>query len=576
MSFRARLVLAFGVLAVGPLAVFAIGTREAAVGRLEDEYIRRVDVLIRVIETDLEEESESIAVRLRSLAQAILDDNRIRMALLQASGYERDYLLDYAGGAMKLAGLSMLQIQDGDGRILSSGHFRNEYDRLDPGLPEWLASAPGGAALTVVRAPDVSFLALVRADSLQLGDRRFTIIGGVDVDRPFLIRMAREGDLAVSLEYPGGLMSSNGELQRRLIEDPERTLAGVVMRQLPVTFLAAGGSASARFMVTHSRAPMVALRRTSSRWFLIGGSAAAVVALLLAAWLSARISRPIAALGRKATLLDLDRLDVDFGTDRTDEIGALSRRLGEMTDRMRDGAGALREAERRAAIGDLSRQVTHDIRNGLVPLRNVLQHLGQLSREEPSALPSVFDERRETLDSSLSYLESLAAGYGRLRRETTPERCDVNEIVRQLVDEAPRGDVIRYDLALDPNLPPVSADKLSIRRVLKNLVANAAESLEGAGGTVTISTGFSGDGHGERIRVSVGDTGVGMSSEQCERAFEPFYTTRESGTGLGLSIVRRLVTDLGGSVSVESRPGEGSIFMVDMPVDERTAVAPDR
>src|SRR5438046_10527350 len=104
---------------------------------------------------------------------------------------------------MRLAGLDVLQIQDANGRIVSSGHFRQEFDRLEPALPRLLASAPGGVALIRARTPEGAFLALARVDSLRLGAGRFTVVGGIAVDSAALARLARDTTLRVSLESPG-------------------------------------------------------------------------------------------------------------------------------------------------------------------------------------------------------------------------------------------------------------------------------------------------------------------------------------------------------------------------------------
>jgi len=108
----------------------------------------------------------------------------------------------------------------------------------------------------------------------------------------------------------------------------------------------------------------------------------------------------------------------------------------------------------------------------------------------------------------------------------------------------------------------VSADALVLRRVIENLVSNAVDSLDGKTGTVTVST--------ERakgtVRVAVSDTGRGMSKAELDRAFDDFYTTKPGGTGLGLSIVRRLVLDSSGTLKVETEPGKGSKFIVEIPI----------
>src|SRR5678815_470040 len=98
----------------------------------------------------------------------------------------------------------------------------------------------------------------------------------------------------------------------------------------------------------------------------------------------------------------------------TDEVGSLSRLLGDLVTRLRTSMTRVREAERRATVGDLSRQINHDIKNGLIPLRDVIRHLEQVERDERTALSAVFADRRPTVDASITYLETLAASYQRL------------------------------------------------------------------------------------------------------------------------------------------------------------------
>ena len=206
MTFRTRVLLAFAPVVLVPLLVFGIGVRRAVRDRLAAQYRRRVDALVAVIEEDLAQRSRAIGDRLGSLTGAALEDNHLRAAAVQA--VDRQYLLDYAGAAMRLAGLDMLQIQDANGRIVSSGHFRQEFDRLEPALPRLLATAPGGVALVRARTPEGAFLALARVDSLRLGGGRFTVVGGLAVDSAALARLARDTTLRVDLEYPGGVLAS--------------------------------------------------------------------------------------------------------------------------------------------------------------------------------------------------------------------------------------------------------------------------------------------------------------------------------------------------------------------------------
>src|SRR5205823_3206021 len=193
-------------------------------------------------------------------------------------------------------------------------------------------------------------------------------------------------------------------------------------------------------------------------------------------------------------------------------------------------------------IGDLARQVNHDVKNGLGPLRNVFRHLVQVAREDPATLPEVFGERQKTVESSISYLETLAANYARLYPQSERRPTDVNAVVRDAVGSQ----AVQTKLA--EGLPPVSADSLVLRRVIENLLSNAVEAVKDSAGSVTVATER---GNG-MVRISVSDTGRGMTKAELDRAFDDFYTTKPGGTGLGLSIVRRLVLDSNGSLKVET------------------------
>lgn len=496
MTFRTRLLVSFGVVVLVPLLVFGLGIRREMSRRVTAEYEQRVAALAGVIRADIARETDRIAARLAGLKSSLAADNRFRAAMLAGRGENWGYVLDYTGDAMRLAGLDVLQIQDGEGRVLSSGHFRNEYDRLGPSIT--------GAALVRVATAEGSFLALVANDSLRIAGRPIKLLGGIAVDSLFLARLARDPAFTVTVVLPSDSVAAPDSAARLVAE---LTLPYVDAVDGP------GRNERARIVISHSADLLGALRRNVNTWFAAAVLIAALVALLLAGWLSTRISEPLEA--------------------------------------------GMREMERRVAIGDLARQVNHDVKNGLAPLRNVFRHFTQIARDEPAKLPAVFTERQSTVESSISYLETLAANYARLSPQSERRPTDVNVVVREAVAGAGS---VRTALAV--GLPPVSADALVLRRVVENLLSNAVDSLEGKAGTVMVTTER---GNGT-VRISVSDTGRGMTKSEVDRAFDDFYTTKPGGTGLGLSIVRRLVLDSNGSLKVETEPGKGSKFIVEIPI----------
>jgi signal transduction histidine kinase len=550
MSFRARLFLAFAVAVILPLAALAFGVRRQMERRLGEEYERRVEGAAAALRADLDHEGKDVGTRLAALTDELRSDNRFRLAVTQQDPGARRELLDWAGGAMRQSGLAVLELQDSAGRVLSSGHFRNEFDRIRPVPAALLTLSAATPTLLRARTPEGSLLALGRMDSVRVAGRSFALLGGAAADR-LLPASGSDGDPALHLTLPG--------------DQPVGLARGDVAREIVIPFadLAAGARPdSARVMVVQSGATLAAVRRGLDAWFIGALGLSLALGLLAAAWLSGRVSRPLRDLAARTEAVDLDRLDQDFPSDRGDEIGALSRVLGAMTARLRSGAARLREAERRIALGDLARQVNHDIKNGLAPIRHVLHHLDEVARDKPSELAAIYGERRATLDSSVTYLDTLARNYARLTPSLSRERCDVNAVVGDVIRAArdSRGP-IRAEVT--PDLPAVSADRIVLRRIVENLVGNAVDT----GGAVTVTTARSARDGGRGVTVVVADTGPGMTREQLDRAFDGFYTTKDGGTGLGLSIVRRLVLDLGGTLRVDTGPGEGTRMTVELPAE---------
>jgi signal transduction histidine kinase len=580
VSFRTRLWLAVAAVALVSLAVLAVGLRRELSIRLSADYARRVEATVLAIEDDLRVQGDAVTERLIALGGALQADNRFRLAAVAGAESERPYLLDYAGTMIGLSGLSVLQIQDEAGRIVSSGHFRNEHGRPAPALVDRLMADPDAVVFVLARTADRRFLALTRGVAVRFGGRRFTLVGGMTLDERFFGRLARDREVGVSLLYQGLETVSEPDPPA-----PSSAVAGQdggdgagpdgpddpadpVVGRLVVPVIGADGEvplvAEAEVLVTLSGSALQALLGRVDSWFVGTAVATAVAALLMAAWLSSRISRPLAELADMTAVLDLDRLDIEFEPRGGDEVSTLSGVLGDLTARLRSSARRLREAEHRAVVGQMARQVTHDIKNGLIPLRNVFRHLSQVEAGDPAALATVFGERRGTIDASIDYLETLATNYGRLSPPPDLRLCDLNAVVEE-VKRLSGDEDVRLLARLADDLPRILADPVALRRILENLVGNAVDSLADGRGTVTVTTERL-DGPEERaVKLTVADTGCGMSEAETQNIFTDFYSTKTGGTGLGLSIVRRLVLDLQGTVRVASQPGVGTEVTVQMP-----------
>jgi signal transduction histidine kinase len=302
-------------------------------------------------------------------------------------------------------------------------------------------------------------------------------------------------------------------------------------------------------------------------WFIVVILVALAATAAVAFWLASLLSRPITSLAAAAAQVDLNNPGHDFlGGERDDEVGVLARRLGSMVHRLRGSAVRTRDAERRATVGELARQVNHDIKNGLTPIRNVVRHLAQLAQDNPEKLPTAFLERKDTLVSSVEYLDSLSRSYARLSPKLNATSCDAKTVIGEVVASAAAlGESVKPTMEVSGNLPRLKADAAVLRRMLENLVGNAVDAASETSGRVVVRAGPVNGSAGTGVRITVSDSGKGMTQNQLKLAFDDFYTTKEGGTGLGLSVVRRLVGDLGGVLRIETKPGVGTDVTLELP-----------
>jgi len=573
MSLRLRILLVSVLLAVVPLAAAILLLGRGVEDEFTEQDTARVEHRLQLLLDDLDRRDARLAARLDALAETITADNRFRLAALEERDDLRAYLHDYAPRQLALMDLDLLFIQDGEGTVVSSGHFRDAYGQQQPGLARLVGAARGGRALASARSPEGVFLAQVRTRPFHLGEHTWHLVAGLRLDPEALIDRAQDPDLTVILAWPGAPEGTLPPEEKAVIaREMQLRRAGHIVRTRHLPLVHEGHLADAWLLVSHDR---VSLRRfvdgveSRLRIILI---VAAVLSVGLATLLANQVSLPLRRLARGTRDLDLDRLDTRFPAGGRDEVGQLARLLNELLERLQLGVARLRRAEHRATLGEVARQVNHDIRNGITPLRNVLQHLGQVADEDPARLAGVFAERRANLAEGLTYLEDLAGHYARLSPADERRPCRLDElcaaVVAQFPPRAPGS--ARPEARVEPGLPPVLADPVSLRRILDNLLRNALESLPGGDGRVTVTARRARDETlGEdRILLEIADDGAGITPEHRERIFDDFFTTRPGGTGLGLSNVRRLVGDLGGRIEVTSQPGRGTTVTVSLPLPD--------
>ncbi|OGK99735.1 MAG: hypothetical protein A3E31_04985 [Candidatus Rokubacteria bacterium RIFCSPHIGHO2_12_FULL_73_22] len=215
-----------------------------------------------------------------------------------------------------------------------------------------------------------------------------------------------------------------------------------------------------------------------------------------------------------------------------------------------------------AAIGELAANIAHEINNPLTSVLGFASYLaeriplGQSMREELDLIQEEAGRARDIVRDLLHFSR---------QREFVPQIIDLNVVLEQTVGMVRRQgvlDAITLQEEYAPELPPVEVDATRIKQVFLNLINNAVYVMK-KGGTLTLRSSQQGD----MVQVEVADTGGGIAPEHLDRIFEPFFTTKPdvSGTGLGLSVSLGIVQSHGGTIEVQSEPGQGSTFTVKLP-----------
>jgi two-component system nitrogen regulation sensor histidine kinase NtrY len=323
------------------------------------------------------------------------------------------------------------------------------------------------------------------------------------------------------------------------------------------------GDLLAILLVGGSRADLL-LESFIRRLGLGVGAAGVLLALVLAWWATARITRPVHELADAAREVAAGNWRAHVDVRSGDEIGELAAAFNQMTRELLDQRERLVQSERVAAWRELARRLAHELKNPLFPLQITIENMQRARDRYPDQFDEVFRESCQTLLAELANLKSIVSRFSDFSKMPQPERqpVDLNGLVREVMKlfEAQLAEQnVTPRVELDANLPAAEADPAQIRRALQNLVLNALDAMP-SGGALTVRTARAGGG----LRIEVADTGSGLTPEECGRLFTPYYTTKQHGTGLGLAIVQSVVSDHGGTITVESQPGKGATFRIEL------------
>lgn len=309
-----------------------------------------------------------------------------------------------------------------------------------------------------------------------------------------------------------------------------------------------------------------ALRRALAALCVL--SLGTLVAVILARY----HTRPIAAMAAAAESVAAGDFDQSLPTERRDEIGLLARSFDGMIFRLREDRTLrerLRTAEHLASAGQFARHIAHEIKNPLNFISLSIDHIADTYRPQKARDTEQFDALVGNIKNEIARISHFSESFLEYGRpfELRLRRCEIAPLLdgvlalaaAQARDKQVR--IVRETAAL----PALQVDAEFLRTCLFNIVKNAFEAMPD-GGTLTVSSSTD----EAFLTLSFADTGTGVAEDLRDKLFTPFFSTKPGGLGLGLALTRRVIEEHGGTVQVQSTPGQGSTVLLSLPLGGST------
>ncbi len=290
-----------------------------------------------------------------------------------------------------------------------------------------------------------------------------------------------------------------------------------------------------------------------------------LIAGLIALYITNRITNSFSIISDKMKEVNLGQHNEEIEWNRDDEIGELVQEYNKMVTKLGDSAVALAKSEREGAWREMARQVAHEIKNPLTPMKLSIQYLQKAIDNNQPNVKELSGNVANTLVEQIDHLSKIAADFSQFANigTTNVTSFDLHEVIRSLKELYKSDNSIQLDWQPVPAKVMVEADKTQMNRLFTNLFANAIEACHSNEICKIEVTEIKTD---TSIRVSIKDNGEGIAAEMQERIFIPNFTTKSSGTGLGLAMCMGIVEQARGKIWFETERGKGTTFHVELPV----------
>jgi two-component system nitrogen regulation sensor histidine kinase NtrY len=577
VKFRTRLLLISGFTLASAVALVTGAVSVAARRAFERADESRREALVEQFKSQVDAQGREIV---RQVERVAVSDAMTRVAI-ETQRHDPDYSawLNEAQGQAETLSLNFLDLLTPDGSIVSSAHWPARFGYKNDWVSLPADAQETNAFLTRIPLPEGSAVGLVAVRKTSAGEAFAYVAGGRRLDSTFLASMGLAPGMRVQLA-----LGENGEDKdwpkplTALVEQVSRTAhpsnATVQWKADPASAeavyalpLARGSTVFGVLLVGNSLREQVGLERSILWTGVTVASSGILLGALLGWWVTERVTRPVERLADGARSVASGDWSVRVEASTTDEIGDLARAFNQMTEQLIAQQGRAIQAERVAAWRELARRLAHELKNPLFPLQITIENLQRARESDPAQFDEIFRESTATLLAELAQLKTIVGRFSDFARMPAPvlEPVNVNEVaggVLKLFEARLQGAAkLVLKTEFDSTLTLIPADPEQLGRALRNLVLNAMDAMP-EGGTLRVSTRGSEDG----VRIEVSDSGQGLTAEECDRLFTPYYTTKQHGTGLGLAIVQSVVSDHHGRIAVTSEPGKGATFTIDLPL----------
>jgi two-component system, NtrC family, nitrogen regulation sensor histidine kinase NtrY len=598
MMFRRKLLAVFALtvfVSVAAVAGLVLAVTRPAFEKIEEQ---RTAALVAQFQRAFNQQGEDVAQRVETIAHSEAV-SRMAIALngtpADAAGY-----FELAQSMAESHRLDFLEFVDGRGIIISSAQWPAKFGYPENAFPDLLSSSGQGAFLKQEDLQDSTALGLFAVRASQVGEHPVYVIGGRRLDKTFLSSLdLPAGMRALLYENRGDHFSPELLLEPAVagnVPDGSRpvdkfaSLIGAVreykqemtaivhwssdqaddevFHAIPLLGAGKDHPLLAILLVGNSRRPYVELKRSIRNSALLVGGGGIVLAILLSSWAAARVTRPVEQLALAAQDVAEGNWNARVDVPGNDEIAQLAESFNRMTAELLTQKERLVQSERVAAWRELARRLAHELKNPLFPLQLTVENLVRARMQTPEQFDEVFRESSRTLLAEIANLKAIIGRFSEFSKMPQPQlqRVQVNELLRGVAQlfqaqlQAPGRAPIICKLELEQDLRTIAADPELLHRAISNLMLNAMDAMP-QGGTLTLRS----RSNAEKTIIEVADTGSGLTREECERIFTPYYTSKQHGTGLGLAIVQSVVSDHGGRIRVQSEPGCGTTFVMELP-----------